>query len=128
METAVLVGGGCGVNVAVGGTLIGPGSLVRVGDGINGVLDAVGEDVTVLVADGLAVYVGVAVGVATNLANASAVKAAAVFALEKARPAISPGSMTMGSATVGSDNAIADVPQNRLNPSALAANIHKSPA
>ncbi len=81
----------------------------------------VGDEVYVAV--GVDVFVGVAV--ATSSANASEVRAAAVFKFENARSAILPGSMTIGVGKVGSENAIADVAQNKLNPSAPAKKIHK---
>ena len=124
-ETAVFVGEGLGVKVAVG--KFSSCSLSSVGVGkTNRVLDAVGEEVGVAV--GVAVCVGVFVRVGINLANDSAVNAAAVFISEKARSTISPAPMTMGVGNVGSDNAIADAPQNRLKPRMLAAKIHRSPA
>jgi len=89
-----------------------------------GVRDAVGEEVHVAVA----VNVFVGVEVATNLANASAVCAAAVLRLENARSGMSPASITIGVERVGSESAIAEVAQNRLNPNRLAAKIHKRPA
>jgi len=39
-----------------------------------------------------------------------------------------PGSITMGVGKVGSESAIAEVAQNKVNPSAPARKIHKSPA
>lgn len=89
---------------------------------------AVGEEVSVSVAVGLGVYVGVVVNVGINSANAWAVSSAAIFALAKACSAIFSASRTIGSSNVGSDNATADAPQNRLNPRMLAAKIHKRPA
>lgn len=66
--------------------------------------------------------------VATRLANASAVNAAAVFKFEKARLPMSAGSITIGVGRVGSESAMADVPQNKLIPSAPAMKIQISPA
>lgn len=124
METAVFVGGGLGVNVDAGGIKTG-GALVRVAVGINNVLDAVGDEVKVRVAVGLAVFVGVDVEVGINSTNDCAVSAATVFRFEKARSAISPASMTMGVGKLGSDKATAEVAQNIPNPRMLAPNIHR---
>lgn len=128
ITTAVFVG--LGVRVDVGKMTVGGFSTfvvaVRVGLMMTrvAVLVAVGENVQV----GLGVNVSVGVPVATNLANASAVCAAAVFKLENARLGISRASITMGVGRFGSERAMADVAQNMLNPNMLAAKIHKSPA
>ena len=128
MMTAVLVG--LGVRVAVGGLIVGGGCSRFVGvlDGMKGVRVNVEEGVDVDVSVAVDVNVLVGVEVATSSANASDVRAAAVFKFENARLAMFPGSITIGVGRVGSERAIADVPQNKLNPSAPATKIHKSPA
>ncbi len=119
---------GRGVLVFVGRTIVGwrSGGFVGVFDGMKGV--RVGDEVGDAVSVEVDVKVAVGVEVATRTWNASAVNAAAVLRFEKARSAISPRSMTIGVGRVGSERAIADVAQNKLNPSALAKKIHKSPA
>ncbi len=128
MITAVLVG--LGVRVAVGRMIVGAGSsrFVGVRLGMNGVRVKVGEEVGEEVNVGVGVNVLVGDGVATNSANASEVRAAAVFKFEKARLAIFPGSITIGVGRVGSERAIADVAQKKLNPIAPATKIQRSPA
>lgn len=127
--TTIAVFVGLCVRVAVGKTIVGCRStLVGVLDGMNGVRVTVGVDVGDEVNVAVGVKEAVGVEVATSLLNASAVSAAAVLRFENARSAIFPGSMTIGVGRVGSERAIAEVAQNRLNPSALAKKIHKSPA
>lgn len=94
----------------------------------NGVFEAVGERVGEGVSVGLADGVGVIVDVGINSENASKVSATPEFSLENAKFTTSPGFMAMGSCNVGSDNAIADAPQNKPKPRVLAAKIHRSPA
>ena len=126
-EVGVFGSTGIGVFVGRGGTAVGADeSLVDVAETKTRVRVAVGELVTVAV--GVNVSVGLGVSVGMNCANASAVKAAAVFRLEKAWLTRSPGATAMGSSRLESDNATADVAQNMPKPKMPAANIQSNPA
>jgi hypothetical protein len=121
----VLVGFGLLVDVAGGGLV---GLVVAVERIITGVFELVGDGVRDAVAVGIADGDGVIVDVGINAENASNVRTATEFGLENAKSTTSPGWMAMGSSKVGSDNATAEAPQNKLSPRMLAAKIHRSPA
>lgn len=124
--TGVCVNVGIGVRVAVGN---GPGPRVLVG-GIRvgvpnrvGVLDGVSVGVRVLVFDGD--RVGVAVGIYWE--TACRVNAATVLILLIAESTISCGSRADVLGSRGSDNAAADMIQNRLNPKMPVMRTVKGP-
>ena len=121
------------ISVAVGfGSCVGDGGSwltglrVLVGVMIRSVL--VGVVVALGVMVGVNVWVTDAVSVGISLENASAVNMANEFGLEKAKLTTLAGSIAMGVARVGSDNATAEAPQKRLKPRMLAEKIHRSPA
>lgn len=124
-DKAVFVGFGLLVDVAGGGLIDLDVAVERI---ITGVFEIVGDGVMDGVAVGIAVEVGVIVYVGISSENASKVRTATEFGLENAKSTTSPGCIAIGSCKVGSYNATADAPQNKLSPRMLAAKIQRSPA